>query len=196
MDIRPLDTETDYQAALAEIERLFDATANTPEGDRLEVLATLVEAYESNITAFPPQTPSKRSSTTWTVAGSAAVTWSLSLESCTGSGMLNRKRPVVPGHDPASPYRVRYCGRDSHPTVPPCRTRDEQGRATDAGELTLCPGFPARLTPSDECLGALHPYPGTGPACTISSTNVAGLLHTGCAFRLPSHAKVTHGGRS
>jgi len=44
--------------ALAEIERLFDAAPNTPEGDRLEVLATLVEAYEERaLMAFPLPTP-------------------------------------------------------------------------------------------------------------------------------------------
>ncbi len=47
MDIRPLKTEADYQAALREIETLMHAAADTPEGDRLDVLATLVEAYES-----------------------------------------------------------------------------------------------------------------------------------------------------
>jgi len=47
MTIRPIKTEADYQAALAEIEQLFDAEANSPEGDRLEVLTTLVEAYET-----------------------------------------------------------------------------------------------------------------------------------------------------
>jgi HTH-type transcriptional regulator/antitoxin HigA len=46
VDIRPIKTEADYQAALEEIESLFDAAPNTPEGDRLEVLTTLVEAYE------------------------------------------------------------------------------------------------------------------------------------------------------
>lgn len=46
MEIRPIKSETDYQAALAEIERLFDAAPNTPEGDRLDVLTTLVDAYE------------------------------------------------------------------------------------------------------------------------------------------------------
>ena len=46
MDIRPIMTEADYQAALAEIQALFDASPNTPQGDRLELLATLVEAYE------------------------------------------------------------------------------------------------------------------------------------------------------
>ncbi len=46
MEITPIKTETDYESALKEIERLFDAGPGTAEGDRLEVLATLVEAYE------------------------------------------------------------------------------------------------------------------------------------------------------
>ena len=47
MDVRPIKSEADYDAALAEIDRLFDAPAGSAEGDRLEVLTTLVEAYES-----------------------------------------------------------------------------------------------------------------------------------------------------
>jgi HTH-type transcriptional regulator/antitoxin HigA len=47
MEIRPIKTETDYRAALAEIERLLDAESGTPEGDKLEVLTTLVEHYEA-----------------------------------------------------------------------------------------------------------------------------------------------------
>lgn len=47
MDINPIKTESDYQAALAEIEQLMDADLNTPEGDRLDILTTLVEAYEA-----------------------------------------------------------------------------------------------------------------------------------------------------
>jgi HTH-type transcriptional regulator/antitoxin HigA len=47
MDIRPIKDELDYDAALAEIDRLMDAAPGTPEGDRLEVLTTLVEAYEA-----------------------------------------------------------------------------------------------------------------------------------------------------
>ena len=46
MNIRPIRTEADYEAALEEIETLFVATAGTPEGDRLDVLTTLVAAYE------------------------------------------------------------------------------------------------------------------------------------------------------
>ena len=46
MNIKPIKTETDYRSTLEEIEGLMMAEANTEEGDRLEVLATLVEAYE------------------------------------------------------------------------------------------------------------------------------------------------------
>jgi HTH-type transcriptional regulator/antitoxin HigA len=46
MEIRPIKTDADHSAALAEIERLWGAAEGTAEGDRLDVLATLVEAYE------------------------------------------------------------------------------------------------------------------------------------------------------
>jgi HTH-type transcriptional regulator/antitoxin HigA len=46
MDIAPLKTRQDYQRALKEIEGLMHAKRNTPEGDRLDVLVTLVEAWE------------------------------------------------------------------------------------------------------------------------------------------------------
>src|SRR5918911_288949 len=57
MNIRPIHTEAEYEAALAEIERLFDAALLTPEGDRLEVLATLVEAYEEQHYGIPAPDP-------------------------------------------------------------------------------------------------------------------------------------------
>lgn len=44
--VRPIRTEADYQEALQEIDQLFDAEPDTPEDARLEVLLTLVEAYE------------------------------------------------------------------------------------------------------------------------------------------------------
>jgi HTH-type transcriptional regulator / antitoxin HigA len=46
MNITPIRTKADHKAALKTIESLMDAKANTPEGDRLDVLVTLVEAYE------------------------------------------------------------------------------------------------------------------------------------------------------
>ncbi len=57
MDIKPIKTKADYRAALAEIERLFDAKRGTPEGDRLEVLVTLVEAYEARQQPIPLPDP-------------------------------------------------------------------------------------------------------------------------------------------
>ena len=47
MDIKPIKTARDYRQALKAIEALMDAKRNTPEGDRLDVLVTLVEAYEA-----------------------------------------------------------------------------------------------------------------------------------------------------
>ncbi len=57
MDIKPIKTEADYKAALAEVEHLFDSIPNTPEGDRLEVLATLIEAYEEKHYSIPAPDP-------------------------------------------------------------------------------------------------------------------------------------------
>ena len=47
MDIAPIKTKRDHQRALKEIEGLMMAKRNTPEGDRLDVLVTLVEAWEA-----------------------------------------------------------------------------------------------------------------------------------------------------
>lgn len=57
MTIKPIKTERDYQKALKEIERLWDAKLNTPKGDRLEVLVTLVEAYEQKHYKVEPPDP-------------------------------------------------------------------------------------------------------------------------------------------
>ena len=57
MDIKPIKTESDYSAALVEIERLMEADLNTPEGDKLDVLATLVEAYEEKHYPIGPPDP-------------------------------------------------------------------------------------------------------------------------------------------
>ncbi len=46
MDIRPIRNEADYRSTLKEIDSLMDAEFGTPEGERLDVLATLVEAWE------------------------------------------------------------------------------------------------------------------------------------------------------
>jgi HTH-type transcriptional regulator/antitoxin HigA len=55
MEIRPIRNKADYRAALKEIEGLMNAGAGTPQGERLDVLATLVEAYEKK--HFPMDLP-------------------------------------------------------------------------------------------------------------------------------------------
>ncbi len=47
MEIKPIKTKADYRSALKEIETLMAAETDTPEGERLDVLVTLVEAYEN-----------------------------------------------------------------------------------------------------------------------------------------------------
>jgi len=55
MDIHPIKTELDYQNALKEIEGLMDAQPDTPEGDRLDIMVTLIAAYEEK--HYPIENP-------------------------------------------------------------------------------------------------------------------------------------------
>jgi HTH-type transcriptional regulator/antitoxin HigA len=55
--VRPIRTEADYEEALEEIGRPMTARAGTPEGDRLDVLSTLVEAYEAEHHAIDAPDP-------------------------------------------------------------------------------------------------------------------------------------------
>ncbi len=57
MSLTLIKTESDYEQALKEIEALFHAQPNSPEGDRLEVLTLLVEAYERKHYPVPPPDP-------------------------------------------------------------------------------------------------------------------------------------------
>jgi HTH-type transcriptional regulator/antitoxin HigA len=56
-NLKPIRTEADYEAALAEIERLWGARIGTSEGDRLDILATLIDAYESEHYPLDPPDP-------------------------------------------------------------------------------------------------------------------------------------------
>ena len=55
MYIRPIRNEADYDAALSVIDRLMGVAPDTPEGDELDILVTLVEAYEA--TRWPIEAP-------------------------------------------------------------------------------------------------------------------------------------------
>jgi len=57
MEIRPIRTKADYRKALKEVERLWRAEPGTPAGDRVEVLTTLIEAYEAKHHPIPAPDP-------------------------------------------------------------------------------------------------------------------------------------------
>jgi HTH-type transcriptional regulator / antitoxin HigA len=96
MDIRPIRTKADHRWALKEVERLWDAEPGTPDGDRVDVLVTLIEAYEERHFPIAPPDPI------------AAIEFMLEqkgltrrdLEPAIGSRgrvseILNRKRPLT-----------------------------------------------------------------------------------------------------
>ncbi len=56
-ELKPIRTKRDYEAALKEVERLWGAKAGTAEGDRLDVLATLIDVYEAQHYPIDPPDP-------------------------------------------------------------------------------------------------------------------------------------------
>ena len=57
MEVKPIRTKADYNDALKNIEQLWDASYGSPEGDKLDVLVTLVDAYENEHYPIPPPDP-------------------------------------------------------------------------------------------------------------------------------------------
>ena len=57
MEIRPIKTEQDYNSALKRIEELWGAKKDTPKGDELDLLVTLVESYEMKHYPVAPPDP-------------------------------------------------------------------------------------------------------------------------------------------
>ena len=96
MNIRPIKTEEDYEDVLAEIEKIFDASPSTPEGDRLDILVTLVEVYEDQHYSIPNPDPIEALSYYMESRGLSRK----DLEPYIGSRarvseVLNRKRPLT-----------------------------------------------------------------------------------------------------
>lgn len=96
MDVKPIKNESDYDAVLAEIAELMDARLNTPEGDRLDVLVTLVEAYEEKHWRVNPPDPIDAIKARMQQRGLSRS----DLEGVIGSKsrvseVLNRKRPLT-----------------------------------------------------------------------------------------------------
>ncbi len=57
MEIHPIKTDADYRRALGEVERLWDADPGSPDGDYVDVLSTLIEAYEAKNHSIPAPDP-------------------------------------------------------------------------------------------------------------------------------------------
>src|SRR5271168_679734 len=56
-ELKPIRTKADYKNALAQVEQLWGAKTGTPEGDRLDILATLIDVYESKHFPMDPPDP-------------------------------------------------------------------------------------------------------------------------------------------
>jgi len=56
-EVKPIRSKRDYEAALREVERLWGAKSGTRDGDRLDVLATLIDAYEEEHYPIDPPDP-------------------------------------------------------------------------------------------------------------------------------------------
>jgi HTH-type transcriptional regulator/antitoxin HigA len=57
IELKPIRTEADYESALAEVENLWGAKSGTVNGDRLDVLVTLIEVYEAKQYPMDPPDP-------------------------------------------------------------------------------------------------------------------------------------------
>jgi HTH-type transcriptional regulator / antitoxin HigA len=95
-NIKPIKTETDYDEALAEIASLMEAELGTPEGDRLDVLVTLVEAYEEKHWQIDPPDPIEAIKVRMQQRGLTRHDLARVLGSKSHvSEVLNRKRPLT-----------------------------------------------------------------------------------------------------
>jgi HTH-type transcriptional regulator/antitoxin HigA len=128
MEIKPIKTEADYETALKEIEGLFNSEPGTPEGDHLEILVTLVEAYEDEHYDIPVPDPVEAILYYMESRGLTRA----DLEPYIGSRarvseILNRKRPLtlamiqrlnqlgIPAETLIQPYKVATNSSRSRP---------------------------------------------------------------------------------
>ncbi|WP_395794512.1 type II toxin-antitoxin system HigA family antitoxin [Aquimonas sp.] len=98
MDIRPIHTKADYKAALKDISALMesDPDLGTPEGDRLDILTTLVQAWEARYCPIAPPDPVEAIKFRMEQSGLSIK----DLEPLIGKSnrvyeVLNRKRPLT-----------------------------------------------------------------------------------------------------
>ena len=116
--VRPIRTKRDYESALKEVERLWGAKAGTSEGDRLDVLATLVDAYEAEHYPMDPPDPVE------------AIKFRMEQQGLTRRDLeeiIGTRNPHRRGSEP----KARTIDRDD---PPPARTPRHLGRCADPSE--------------------------------------------------------------
>lgn len=96
MEISPIRTEPEYEAALERTYALMDAVPDSPEEAELDVLATLIQAYEAQHYPIEAPDPVEYIKNTMLMKGLDQSALSLVLESRSrASEILNRKRPLT-----------------------------------------------------------------------------------------------------
>lgn len=122
MDVHPIRTNVDHRAALKRIEALFEAISDSPQGDELEVLATLVEAHEDQHFALSAPDPVEADSYFIESRGlSRKDLVAVYRQSGAVVGNLEPQAAANAGDDPAVAQRARDSGGSVGDTVSPSR---------------------------------------------------------------------------
>jgi HTH-type transcriptional regulator/antitoxin HigA len=95
MEIRPIRTDEDHCAAVAEIEALWGAEEGSPEGDRLDVLATLVDAYEQRRWPIEELDPIEAIEMAMAAEGRSRGDLAALVGQSRATEILQRKRPLT-----------------------------------------------------------------------------------------------------
>jgi hypothetical protein len=130
--------EADYRRTLTEIETLMDAARNTPEGDRLDVLVALVEAYERK--HYPLDLPDPVEAIKFRMEQMGLPPKDLESDDRPAQPRLRGVEPEAPVDDEdglASPPRARHTGRKSDPATGGLQG-GVKGRPSQASAGTTC----------------------------------------------------------
>jgi HTH-type transcriptional regulator/antitoxin HigA len=95
MEIRPIRTDEDHRAALEEIEALWGVEEGSPEGDRLDVLATLVDAYEEKRWPLEELDPIEAIEMAMAAEGRSRGDLAALVGQSRATEILQRKRPLT-----------------------------------------------------------------------------------------------------
>ena len=162
MELHPIKTEQDYNAALRAIETLWTAPVGSPEAEQLEILVTLVEAYEATHHPIDPPDPIDAIKFRMEQGAKVSRTSSVSRPSCCG-----RARPQAPAHPGDAPALASGTGhrggRPAPVTARPCAVVPPRGdqRSGCVPPLTYPSGAAAAGRRSSSLPGSGHQ---SGPA--------------------------------